>query len=52
MEDNLMYAKGRPVAHNRELVARAAEIATVMQRPPMTTAQAREALAIKDRRTR
>ena len=52
MEDNLMYAKGRPVAHNSELVARAAEIATVMQRPPMTTTEAREALSIKDRRTR
>jgi len=52
MEDNLMYAKGRPVGHNSELVARAAEIATVMQRPPMTTTEAREALSIKDRRTR
>jgi hypothetical protein len=33
-------------------VARAAEIATVMQRPPMTTTEAREALSIKDRRSR
>lgn len=52
MEDNLVYAKGQPVAHNKELVARAAELATIMQRPPLTTAQARELLAIKDRRTR
>ncbi|NUO34031.1 MAG: 3-keto-5-aminohexanoate cleavage protein [Terrabacter sp.] len=52
MEDNLMYAKGRPVEHNRELVARAAEIASVMQRPAMSTTEARAMLAIKDRRTR
>jgi 3-keto-5-aminohexanoate cleavage enzyme len=52
MEDNLVLAKGRPVAHNSELVSRAAELATLMQRPPMTTAQARELLCIKDRRSR
>lgn len=52
MEDNLVFAKGQPVVHNKELVARAAELATIMQRPPLTTAQARELLAIKDRRTR
>ncbi|WP_374970550.1 3-keto-5-aminohexanoate cleavage protein [Terrabacter sp. BE26] len=52
MEDNLMYAKGQPVSHNRELVARAAEIATLLQRPPMSTTEARAALAVKDRRAR
>jgi 3-keto-5-aminohexanoate cleavage enzyme len=52
MEDNLMYAKGEPVTHNRELVARAAELATLMQRPPMSTTEARAALSIKDRRSR
>lgn len=52
MEDNLVFAKGQPVAHNKELVARAAELATIMQRPPLTTTQARELLAIRDRRTR
>ncbi len=52
MEDNLVYAKGRPVTHNKELVARAAELATLMQRPPMTTGEARELLAVKDRRER
>ncbi|MGZ4749048.1 MAG: 3-keto-5-aminohexanoate cleavage protein [Oryzihumus sp.] len=52
MEDNLVFAKGQPVQHNRELVARAAELATVMQRPPLSTDQARELLGIKDRRTR
>ena len=52
MEDNLVYAKGQPVQHNRELVARAAELATVMQRPPLSTDQTRELLGIKDRRIR
>ena len=49
MEDNLVFARGRPVQHNEELVARAAEIATVMQRPPMTTTEARELLNITRR---
>jgi uncharacterized protein (DUF849 family) len=52
MEDNLMYARGRQVQHNDELVARAAELATLMQRPPMGTADARELLGVKDRRSR
>jgi uncharacterized protein (DUF849 family) len=52
MEDNVMYAKGQPVGHNRELVSRAADLATILQRPPMSTAEARELLAIKDRRAR
>jgi uncharacterized protein (DUF849 family) len=52
MEDNLMFAKGQPVSHNRELVARAAEVATLMQRPPMSTTEARAMLGIKDRRAR
>jgi uncharacterized protein (DUF849 family) len=50
MEDNLLYAKGQPVRHNRELVRRAAKLATLMQRPPMKTEEARALLAIKDRR--
>ena len=45
-------AKGRPVEHNAELVSRAAEVAALLQRPPMTPAQAREMLGIKDRRGR
>ena len=49
MEDNVVFARGRQVEHNSELVARAAELATTMQRPPMTTAQARELLGIKRR---
>lgn len=50
MEDNLMLAKGRPVRHNVELVSRAAELATLMQRPPLTTDEARTMLGTKDRR--
>ena len=38
--------------HNDELVARAAELATLMQRPPLSTDQARELLGVKDRRPR
>ena len=52
MEDNVMYARGRQVQHNDELVARAAELATLLQRPPMDTAAARELLGVKDRRRR
>ncbi len=52
MEDNLMMARGQQVQHNAELVERAAGLATTMQRPPMTTAEARELLAVKDRRVR
>ncbi len=50
MEDNLMFARRQPVQHNSELVFRAAKLATIMQRPTMTTQQAREVLAIKPRR--
>jgi uncharacterized protein (DUF849 family) len=52
MEDNIVFARGHVVQHNAELVARAAEIATLLQRPPLTTAQARELLGVKDRRAR
>ncbi len=51
MEDNLVFAKGRPVRDNTELVARAAELAVLMQRPPLSTAEARSLLAVRDRRT-
>ncbi|HEX5967944.1 MAG TPA: 3-keto-5-aminohexanoate cleavage protein [Intrasporangium sp.] len=52
MEDNLVFAKGQPVTHNKELVARAAELATLLQRPPMSTGEARQLLAVKERRAR
>ena len=51
MEDNLNYAKGQPVQRNDELVSRAADLAQLMQRPPMTTDEARALLSVKDRRT-
>lgn len=47
MEDNVVYAKGRPVRSNAELVERAVRLATEMQRPAMSTAQARELLAVR-----
>ncbi len=49
MEDNVVFARGQVVEHNDELVRRAAELATLMQRPPLTTTQARELLAITRR---
>jgi len=51
MEDNLVYAKGQPVRHNDELVSRAADLARLMQRPPLTTSEARALLSVKERRT-
>ena len=50
MEDNVVFARGQQVQHNAELVARAAELAATMQRPPMSTTDARELLGIKPRR--
>ena len=50
MEDTLTFARGRPVTGNDELVARAAELARLAQRPPMSTDGARAMLAVKDRR--
>lgn len=49
MEDNLMMARGVPVRHNVELVQRAASLAQTMQRPVMSTADARDLLGIKAR---
>jgi uncharacterized protein (DUF849 family) len=49
MEDTLTYARGRPVTGNEELVARAARLAELAQRPPMAPADARAMLRIKDR---
>jgi uncharacterized protein (DUF849 family) len=47
MEDTLTLAKGQPVGHNAELVERAATLATLAQRPPMTPDAARKLLNIK-----
>jgi 3-keto-5-aminohexanoate cleavage enzyme len=46
MEDTLTYARGRAVARNAELVERAAELATIAQRPAMRPADARAFLGI------
>lgn len=44
MEDTLTLAKGVPVTHNVELVERAAQLATFIQRPAMTPGDARSLL--------
>src|SRR5690606_22503891 len=49
MEDTLKLAKGTPVQHNVELVERAAQLATLAQRPPMSTDEARELLHVAQR---
>jgi uncharacterized protein (DUF849 family) len=46
MEDTVTYAKGQPVESNAQLVARAAGLARLAQRPPMRPAQARRLLGI------
>jgi len=46
MEDTLTYSRGRPVARNAELVDRAAQLATIAHRPPMTPGEARTLLGI------
>lgn len=50
MEDTLTFAKGQPVTDNAQLVTRAAELAILAQRPPMTTGEAHAMLNVKDRR--
>lgn len=50
MEDTLTFSPGRPVRDNAELVERAATLATLALRPPMTTVEARAMLNVKDRR--
>jgi uncharacterized protein (DUF849 family) len=46
MEDTVTFARGRPVTGNEELVRRAAQLAEIAQRPPMTPAEARAFLRI------
>lgn len=50
MEDNVVFRRGQVVEHNDELVARAAERATLMQRPPLSCDEARALLGVKERR--
>jgi uncharacterized protein (DUF849 family) len=47
MEDTVSYARGRPVTHNAELVERAADLATLAQRPPMSAAEVRDLLQVR-----
>ena len=51
MEDTLTYAPGEPVRDNAQLVARAAGLARIAQRPPMSTEDARSLLGIKPMET-
>lgn len=46
MEDTLAYAKGRPVESNAQLVARAAGLARMAQRPPLSPDQVRDLLGV------
>jgi uncharacterized protein (DUF849 family) len=46
MEDTLTYAPGEPVRDNAQLVARAAGLARIAQRPPLPPDQARDLLGI------
>jgi uncharacterized protein (DUF849 family) len=50
MEDTVSFAKGTPVRDNAQLVERAAQLASLAQRPALSTAAARDMLGIKDRR--
>jgi 3-keto-5-aminohexanoate cleavage enzyme len=49
MEDTVTFARGRPVRDNTELVERAAQLANLAQRPPMTTTETRELLNLRSR---
>ncbi len=46
MEDTLTFAAGEPVRDNAQLVARAATLATLAQRPPLDPSAAREMLGL------
>ncbi|WP_245666673.1 3-keto-5-aminohexanoate cleavage protein [Actinomadura latina] len=47
LEDTVTLAKGRPVTANVQLVERAAQAASLAQRPPMPAADARALLSLK-----
>jgi uncharacterized protein (DUF849 family) len=50
MEDTVTFARGRAVASNAELVARAATLAELAQRPAMSPVAARVMLGVPDQR--
>ena len=49
MEDTVSFARGRPVTGNLELVERAATLAALAQRPPMSPRDARAMLGVTGR---
>jgi uncharacterized protein (DUF849 family) len=50
MEDTLTYAAGEPVRDNAQLVARAAGLAKIAQRPPAAVDETRALLGVRERR--
>lgn len=52
MEDTVNFARGRRVKNNAELVDRAAELARLAQRPPLSTEQGRVLLGLGDKQLR
>ena len=50
MEDTLTFAPGQPVRDNAQLVERAAELARLALRPPLSPEDAREMLGVKHNR--
>jgi uncharacterized protein (DUF849 family) len=46
MEDTLSYAKGQPVESNAQLVARAAGLARLAQRPALAPGQVRDLFGV------
>ena len=51
MEDTLTFAPGQAVRDNAQLVERAAELAALAQRPPLSTSDARTMLGVRQRTT-
>ena len=49
MEDNVLFRRGEPLENNAQLVERAVRIATELDRPIATPAQARELFALRGR---
>jgi uncharacterized protein (DUF849 family) len=47
MEDTVSYARGQRVKDNAQLVARAAGLARIGQRPPLGAAEVRELLGVR-----
>jgi uncharacterized protein (DUF849 family) len=47
MEDTISYARGQRVKDNAQLVARAAGLAKISQRPPLGTKEVRELLGVR-----